>query len=310
MHAITRLSRNHSQRRSPFATPLAVSLVALPLVGVLLHPSPAAAQEACGDTQCGLGMACATHVQECPPCLEGESSCGGCEPEASFYCEAAACESAADCASHMECVERPRLECVGEYPSCVEGESDEQCIARVFAWQAESCQTIAPLLCTPRWQLPCEADSDCGDEFRCDSGACSLIDELCSEDADCPVTWFCATINVGQCVPVPGGESDECIYNQPPVHRCIEPSFAVRQESAGVDDVASEQRGGAQASTPDASGMPPLASTPAPSATGQRAGCSVGAGHSDVSRSSLAGLLALALLRAGQVLRRPSAAAR
>lgn len=309
MDAITLIFRNHSRRCSSFSAVLAVSLV-----GAVLHAGRADAQEACGDTSCGRGTVCATYVQECPRCLDGESSCGDCEPETLFYCAPAECESAADCASHMECVERPRQECEGEYPSCVEGESDEECIARVFEWQAESCQTITPQLCTPRWELPCQADADCGEKLRCDSGACTLVDEFCSADADCPVTWFCATINVGQCRPVPGGEIDECVYNQPPVRRCTEPSFGVREESAGGDDAATPERGDdgpVAGPAEDSSGVPASPSADAsPSSTSHDAGCSVGAARSDVSRTSLAGLLALVLLRAGRVLRRRSAASR
>jgi hypothetical protein len=308
MDAITLVSRNHSRRRSTLAAALAV-----PLVGMVLHSSRASAQEACGDTQCGVGTACATYVQECPPCLDGESSCGVCEPETLFYCTPAECESGADCASHMACVERPRQECEGEYPSCVEGESDEQCIARVFEWQAENCQTLTPLLCTPRWELPCQADADCGDALRCDSGACTLIDEFCSADADCPVTWFCATINVGQCRPVPGGDIDECVYNQPPVHRCIAPSFGVREESAGGDDIATAERGDTGPVPSPADDSSSRSTSPAatsPAASSHDAGCSIGAARGHGSGVSLAGLLALALLRASRGLRRRSAASR
>jgi hypothetical protein len=293
MDAISLVSTIHFRRRSALAAALAV-----PLAGVLLLASRAGAQEACGDTSCGLGTACATYVQECPPCLEGESSCGVCEPETLFYCTPAECESAADCASHMACVERRRQQCEGEAPSCVEGESDDECIARVFAWRAENCQTVTPLLCTPRWELPCQADADCGAKLRCDSGACTLIEEFCSEDADCPVTWSCATINVGQCQPVPGGEDDECVYNQPPVQRCIEASFAVRHEGGAGDDVA----------TAEGSDSPQVPGSP--STTSDEAGCSLGATRSDASGASLPGLLALVLLGAGRVLRRRSAAAR
>jgi MYXO-CTERM domain-containing protein len=291
MDAFTLVSRIHFHRRSA----LAAALVGIPLVGMVLHASPAGAQEACGDTSCGLGTACATDVQGCPPCLEGESSCGVCEPETSFYCTPAECESAADCASHMACVERPQQQCEGQAPSCVEGESDAECIARVFEWQAENCQTVTPLLCTPRWQLPCQADADCGAKLRCDGGACTLIDEFCSEDADCPVTWVCAALNVGQCQPVPGGDDDgECVYNQPPVQRCIEPSFAVREESGGGDEVATAERDDA---------------APAPNPADD-AGCAVAATRSDASPASVAGLLALALLGAGRALQRRSAASR
>jgi hypothetical protein len=294
MDAFTLVSRIHFHRRSA----LAAALVGIPLVGMVLHASPAGAQEACGDTSCGLGTACATYVQGCPRCLDGESSCGVCEPETLFYCTSAECESAADCASHMACVERPRQRCEGEPPGCVEGESDDECIARVFAWRAENCQTVTPLLCTPHWELPCQVDADCGAKLRCESGACTLVDEFCSEDADCPVTWSCATINVGQCRPVPGGEDDECVYDQPPVQRCIEPSFGVRQEGGGGDDVAT-------AEGDDSPQAPGSSSTPS-----HDAGCSVAATRSDASHASLSGLLALALLGARRVLQRRSAASR
>jgi hypothetical protein len=294
MDAITLISRIQFRFRSA----LAAALVAVPLTGMVLHASRAGAQEACGDTSCGLGTACATYVQGCPPCLEGGSSCGVCEPETLFYCTPAECESAADCASHMACVERPRQECEGEAPSCVEGESDDECIARVFAWQAENCQTVAPLLCTPRWELSCQADADCGAKLRCDSSACTLIDEFCSDDADCPVTWSCTAINTGQCQPLPGGEDAECVYNQPPVQRCIAPSFAVREESGSGDDAITAEGGDSQQGPT------------APATASHDAGCSVGATRNDAHGASLPGLLALVLLGAGRVLQRRSAGSR
>lgn len=286
------------------------SVAALAVLGVVLQAASASAQEVCGDAQCNLDTACATYVKECVPCFEGESSCEVCEPETLFYCAEAECESAADCAGHTSCVESPRLECMGERPSCADGETDDECVARGLEWEGANCETIAPLLCIPRWRLPCQADADCGDGFRCDGGDCTLIDESCSEDTDCPVTWTCEPVNVGPCRPVPGGDIDECVYEQPPVHVCVEGLFAVR-ESAASDAGAVEGRGDI-VPTPSrvdaASSMPSpasMASTSSSSAS-DGAGCSLAAPRSHATRSSIAGLVGLVLVLAGRVRRRSS----
>jgi hypothetical protein len=211
--------------------------IAIALAASALHAGGAEARETCDEASCGGGTGCEANEPGDPSCPDAPSSRSDCESGALLHCASPECASDADCASHMACVESPRQECEGEYPSCEPGESDDECIARVLAWQAAFCTIVTPLSCTPRWNLPCQSDASCGDKFLCDAASCVLSATGCSEDADCPVTWFCATINVGPCIAVPGGTDDECQYSEPPIHECVEPTFGVR-EDVGEDGAA------------------------------------------------------------------------
>jgi hypothetical protein len=60
--------------------------------------------------------------------------------------------------------------------------------------------------CAPRWALPCEIASDCGDGFDCtpqESGSglfgCRVQSKACTSAVDCPADWTCAPTQAADC---------------------------------------------------------------------------------------------------------------
>jgi MYXO-CTERM domain-containing protein len=129
--------------------------------------SPAAAQEACGDTECPKGYECKTEEESCPAidCANGEE-CPPCEPQEVEYCSPLPCASDADCASDMTCYSEDVEECTGGSAPCARPEDGgaAECPPPV----EEECTTTRRSQCVPRYLLPCETASDCGAGFTCD----------------------------------------------------------------------------------------------------------------------------------------------
>lgn len=191
---------------------LSATAALLPLLA-----STAFAQEQCGDTTCDKGYTCEEGVGPCPLilCEEG-SDCTPCEPEPIEYCAPAACGSDTDCAEYMACVSFPTQECPEQTPECTAGVTDDECAALWEAWRLQ-CVDSEIQQCAPRWSLPCQEASDCGDGFECmpqeictacrgdasndrdvvcdcttsDTGYCQAIEQACDDDGDCLDHWVC-----------------------------------------------------------------------------------------------------------------------
>ncbi len=125
----------------------------------------AQAAESCGEESCPKGFVCEMVPAPCPEiaCVEGSCPpCGASVPA----CRPASCQSDSDCGDGMACSER-RYDCGAVAPACVGDDcpttNDEP-----------SCAPTVEKLCVPRWQLPCNADADCGEGFSCvEREACS-----------------------------------------------------------------------------------------------------------------------------------------
>jgi len=137
--------------------------VVLALFAPLFVSSAASAEVACGETTCPQGFVCETQPAPCPAiaCAEGQE-CPPCDATMEV-CAPASCTSQADCGADMVCAGFDVRDCGGSAPAepCERG---EDCAAP--AAPAE-CSSTTAYECTPRWQLPCAADADCGAGFRC-----------------------------------------------------------------------------------------------------------------------------------------------
>lgn len=78
---------------------------------------------------------------------------------------AQSCEKNEDCGDHMVCYEHKSTQCAGgaTAPSCG---PNEKCAPAEPA--PEICSESTEKSCIPRYVLPCEAASDCGDGFDCE----------------------------------------------------------------------------------------------------------------------------------------------
>jgi hypothetical protein len=172
--------------------PMSVALLAA--ATALLASLPASAQEQCGDTVCDLGWSCWSYEPACPAC--DSADCGECVPTVIYTCGFARCESDADCASYMRCTDLSTMDCPVEVSgACLEGETDDECGARIRSEEAAYCTQVDYRACRFRWSLPCTSAEDCGEGFECvEAGACNLIENSCSTDTDCPEAWHCEAV--------------------------------------------------------------------------------------------------------------------
>jgi len=234
-------------------------LAALPL---LLGAQRVAAQECQADADCGAGYRCAVSTALlCTGCgptsppeagvpwdagtvpsapdavarpesdagaaFPGDVDGGGECPESTcttveyHYCEPAPCTSDADCGSSMACYTQTWQECSGD-GSCKPGYDCEEDAGF-------SCTEHSASSCTERYNMPCRADTDCGEGFECnrgpyttcagggsvtpdgdggfvyvdagssctselsETGYCNLLPLPCAADVECPTGMTCQT---------------------------------------------------------------------------------------------------------------------
>ena len=144
----------------------------------------------------------------------------------------------ADCSDDMVC-EAFGQRCADDVDlRCLAEESDSDCAARAAQIKAE-CDLVTDARCTPVWSVPCDADSSCGDGFRCVAQACEVIDDTCQGDDDCPGRWLCRTYDAGPCQ---GGP--DCIDGQRQDRGCVPPIFQGNMDldrkstlDAGADEI-------------------------------------------------------------------------
>jgi hypothetical protein len=152
------------------------ALALLPATVGLLHAGGAAAQECQADADCGAGYVCA--VSQGGGCSQGPCTPGGecpppvCETFEYRYCEVAPCATDADCPDSMRCHTDHWQACSdAASPSCARGEVCDAGPPPEF-----TCTEHTRSVCMERYNLPCEADADCGPGFDC----AELISTRCS----------------------------------------------------------------------------------------------------------------------------------
>lgn len=154
--------------------------------GTFLSQGRAAAQSCEADADCGAGYTCKTESYEScysdwecddnSECQPGEVIC---ETYTSSWCANVNCEADADCPSFMACQPQTAWVCEGGGMGGVGGVGGG--VAGTGAAgvggapivdggfeEPPTCEEVpAPSVCIPRYDLPCEAASDCGGGFDC-----------------------------------------------------------------------------------------------------------------------------------------------
>lgn len=118
------------------------------------------------------------------------------------------CETDVTCESHEVCLVDRQYNCPENLDtSCLEGESDLECIDRVTDLKEETCDSVEVGRCVPRWSFPCSIDSECGVEgLVCENSGCTPESETCESTNDCPELWHCPSHEPsvsGICIPIP-----------------------------------------------------------------------------------------------------------
>lgn len=138
---------------------VAVSLVALATFSV----KAAHASTSCGtDADCGKGFSCqVTGGAGCasPACPPGETcdAAPPCNDVVFKSCEPATCTTDSDCGADMVCYQASAVACPAI--ACAKGANCPPVVC-----------DPAPKQCTPKYELPCTTDSDCGSGFSCHFG--------------------------------------------------------------------------------------------------------------------------------------------
>jgi hypothetical protein len=216
------LRQHRSAQFHPFTSPWLWLALAAPL----WSSKPAAAAETCAELTCPQGYACQLAPGACPLIDCVGPDCPVCEPKPLAFCAAAQCNTNADCGEGMLCAEQVTTVCadIAVAPCNPNGECPPP--------RQPDCTSATTLWCTPRWQLPCSNDADCGAGFRCQEQescsvppsrgdavrdpdgkgdvapapepppqvtctatgtfACIAIETACSADGDCAPGWSCA----------------------------------------------------------------------------------------------------------------------
>jgi hypothetical protein len=132
------------------------------VLGAFGFANPAAAQEACGDSECPKGYTCETVPAACPAiaCAPG-SECPPCDGTVE-QCVAESCDSDADCDEQMVCLTRTITECATDAPACEPGTDCGSAAAPT------DCTAASYSACVPRWTLGCVTAADCGEGFSCE----------------------------------------------------------------------------------------------------------------------------------------------
>lgn len=215
------------QHRSAHFRSLTSPWLWLALAAPLWSSKPAAAAESCAELTCPRGYSCQLAPGACPTIDCVGSDCPVCEPTPLAFCAAAQCNTNADCGEGMLCAEHVTTACAATAVAPCDPAGDCRVETRDL-----DCTSETSLWCTPRWQLPCSKDADCGAGFRCeeqqacsvppsrreDVGApdgkgdiapapvpdvqvtctptgdfsCIVIERTCATDGDCAPGWTCA----------------------------------------------------------------------------------------------------------------------
>jgi len=146
---------------------------------------PAAADQCSEDSDCPKGFTCEVSTAvACPEvaCVDGEKceEAPDCSSEEVHQCVSIDCSADSDCADDMVCETVTTEECSGGGASTPgdpgsDGEADPPPDGADPAPEPEpvpvdeSCVTEERNYCVPRYLLPCEAASDCGSGFTCET---------------------------------------------------------------------------------------------------------------------------------------------
>jgi MYXO-CTERM domain-containing protein len=157
---------------------------------VLMAPAPVRSQTCTSDADCSKGFRCQTEAlatRQVAPCFVADG--GACAPAdepvvPASSCQAAACTADDDCGVDMVCHRRVSTSCTGSTPVAPRCDPSTGCDSGAEPVPAPViCTDTYSFLCTYRWELPCNADLDCGAGFTCQPS----ISRTCTGSAAAPV---------------------------------------------------------------------------------------------------------------------------
>lgn len=140
--------------------------------------APAAWAQTCSaDTDCPSGFSCVVSGTATPACKGADCPADAAAADPIIYraCEPKACTTDAECGTGMVCYEQTSTTCVGSGGTSSGCAANTTCDAGTVVTSVETCTATTRKICAFKWQLPCSADSDCGDGFVCQptvSGGC------------------------------------------------------------------------------------------------------------------------------------------
>ncbi|HKP56362.1 MAG TPA: hypothetical protein VJV78_06570 [Polyangiales bacterium] len=194
-----------------------VAVMVLSVAGLGAWVGGARAQECTGDTGCPKGFSCqVTAVSSCaagaptPDCGPNETCTRPamqplpppmCETKEYRSCVPAECMSDSDCATGMVCHTEEASDCAGA------AESDLPCKDGICPPREPppDCTTKVKHQCVPRYLLPCEQASDCGEGFTCEAQkrcGCS------AGSAGTPSSGQAPPVDAAKPAPQDGGQGD------------------------------------------------------------------------------------------------------
>lgn len=158
-------------------TPRKALLMVATLASPLLVVHPSLAQTCATDADCGAGLSCQAAGIETKACPAGaDCSAPDYAPTAVMTCQLAPCTSDADCGANMLCRTQTSTTCSGSTGAPVKCDPAAGCESIPTPPPEETCTTSTRSYCAYRWELPCNADAECGDGFVCQPsvvGTCS-----------------------------------------------------------------------------------------------------------------------------------------
>src|SRR4051794_29001974 len=155
-------------------SPTKVLLVGpLTLAALVATAGPARAQDCKTAADCGKGFTCtfvpSPSAPPTKPCA-ADMPCAAIEPPpadagttTSGYCTEATCATNADCGASMLCHPESYEVCSGG----TVGACPANTKCDLTPPEPSSCSTVTTSTCKYKWQLPCNADSECGAGFTC-----------------------------------------------------------------------------------------------------------------------------------------------
>ncbi|MEP6653664.1 MAG: hypothetical protein ABJA82_09915 [Myxococcales bacterium] len=171
--------------RNNCSSPLFASALVLVVISI---PAVSRAQTCASDVDCAAGLTCqvsavAPQPTVDPACVKGQT-CAGPAPQEKVSrpvpvqtstCQVAPCKVDSDCAAGMVCHTEKYASCSGgsSVPPCA---PNTACDVSPKPTPPDSCVATTTSTCAFKWQLPCNTDQDCGNDFVCAptvSGTCS-----------------------------------------------------------------------------------------------------------------------------------------
>lgn len=143
-----------------------LSVSAAVFLAAIVAPSFALADECSAESPCPKGFACEAVAGACPAiaCAPDSKECADtCTPETVNVCVPTPCAKDSDCDANMVCHSQDALQCTGG--TAVACPADVECD---LITQPE-CKTVTMTSCVPKWTLPCQEASDCGEGFTCEA---------------------------------------------------------------------------------------------------------------------------------------------